>query len=141
MTSERTDRLRWFLVLPLAVAAAALTQVVATSLAYSIALAALGPDSGEAWWLAKAVATPFMGAAFIGTAWWSAPSRKPSVAVLALGAVTVWATYLVVSSVGRDGFPWPALLGALGLAGGLLSIALLDRRPSRLLRWRRGTVE
>lgn len=127
--ADSHDGLRWFLVLPVAVAATAATQVAVSSTAHSLTLMALGPESGEAWWLAKAAATPFMGAAFVGAAWWVAPSQKPSVAMLSLGAIAIWSTFLIATSVGGAGFPWPAVLGALGFVGGLLLTVILGRKP------------
>lgn len=56
------------------------------------------------------------------------PSPGRPVALLSRGAVAVWATLPVVSSVGQlPEFPWPALVGVVAFAGALLAALWLDR--------------
>ena len=127
MISLRSDGFRWFLVLPLAVAATVAAQLVATAVAHSAIVATVGAEWSSAWWGAKAAASPVMGVAFVASAWWVAPSRKREAAALALGAVAVWAALLIVTSLG-EGAAWPAAIGGLGFAGGLAAFSHLRRK-------------
>lgn len=121
MRGRGANDLRWFLVLPVAVAAAAVAQLAFTAPAHGLVHALTPAETGGAWWYAKAVASPFMGAAFVAGAWFTAPDAREVAAKMSVGAAGVWGLWLIVSAVGGSGSLWPAALGVLGLAGAVVA--------------------
>jgi hypothetical protein len=104
--------LRWIAAVPAALLAMLSAQVAVTFVTYRL----FGAVEAGWTWEAKCIAAPLMGAAFVGTACWVAPSRRRSVAAVAFAVVAVWSVALAVGGPST----WGPIMGALGVSGALV---------------------
>ena len=110
--------IRWLLLLPVALIATVIVQVLVFRVFSSLLMLILGPDINSVIWISKSITAPFMGAAFVTTFWLLAPSNKNMAAALSLLLVAVWGLRLMSSGI-SDRFVWVFVMGALGLAGAI----------------------
>ena len=117
--------LRWAAVIPAALLAAVVAQVLMMSLAgFTLSSFYDSYASGPSWmiWAAKSFASLFMGAAFVAGASWAAPSRRRATAATAAVVVIGWGVMLAVGAG-----TWGPVMGGLGVVGALSASAVVWR--------------
>jgi hypothetical protein len=124
--------LRWGLLVPAALGASLLAQLVIATVAAWTLYSVRGHDWST--WAVKAGVAPVMAAAFVATAWLFAPVRKNQATSVALGAVAVWGGLLMVGAFARIGdglfHAWLLVIGSTGILGGIVPWYLVRRWPS-----------
>lgn len=110
--------LRWALLAPAAIAAAALAQVAGLWSGIRV-VSWLGGGTIYSWEIAKVIAAVPMGFSFVLAARLMAPSGKKASAIGALAIVGVWSSLLL-----STGASWIVLMAAAGLAGALTAFSL-----------------
>jgi len=105
--------LRWTALLPAALLAAAVAQVlVFAPVLWGVALS-LGHEPTWLRWVTKIFASPVMAAAFVSAAVWCAPTYRRVVALGALAVTIAWGALLIAT-----GPTWGPVMGGLGITGG-----------------------
>ncbi len=110
--------IRWLLLLLVALLVTAITEVLVFRVSSSLLMPVLGSDINSIVWIAKSITAPFMGAAFVTTFWWLAPSNKNMAAVTSLLLAAIWGIALMTSGFSSR-FIWLFVMGALGLVGAI----------------------
>lgn len=125
---------RWLLLVPVALLATAITQVLLFQVFCSILLSIFGLDVNSVVWISRSITAPFMGAVFVSVFWLIAPSNNYFAAITSLFVVAVRGIRLMAGGV-SGGFVRVFLMGALGLVGAMAAFFVLRDRHIPYLRW------
>ena len=127
MKTTIPDSVRWLILIPAAVLATVITQVLLFQVFCSILLAIFSLDVNLVVWIARSITTPFMGAVFVTSFWVLAPNNKYLAAVISLLLVGLWGIRLMAGGV-SDRFVWVFLMGVLGLVGAMAAFIVVRHR-------------